>query len=84
MLDNNPDDMEGHQEFLNRTPETNKSRDLRSTNSIRKSTSQLVMSKVVLDKRKSREYELDKEKLKTSIRSFLSIIQQNNRDILKI
>lgn len=42
------------------------------------------MSKVVLDKKKSREYELDKEKLKTSIRSFLGIIQQNNRDILKI
>lgn len=76
--------MEGHQEFLNRTGEISKSRDLRSTNSIRKSTSQLVMSKVVLDKKKSREYELDKEKLKTSIRSFLGIIQQNNRDILKI
>lgn len=76
--------MEGHQEFLNRTGQISKSRDLRSTNSIRKSTSQLVMSKVVLDKKKSREYELDKEKLKTSIRSFLGIIQQNNRDILKI
>lgn len=72
---------------MNKMSDTTKSRDIRNTTNtiqIKKNASRLDLTKTVLEKRKSRDFEIDKEKLKSNIHAFFNLLEKNNRDILKI